>query len=682
MGRKRGRSYGGVAGRGSKAQADGSDSDEHELVHDHILLEDSDDDEGPAAKRAKRDQAARDALFEESEEEILGPEEDDDEEEEYDDADLQARERQQPRSKKRRGAADSEADADGEDDDGRRGGEGEEGGGDAGWWGSSRRDYYSADAIQTEADALEEEAEARRLQQKRLSRMAEADFFDPDAWAEEPAGRDVAEGGEGKAVLRETLRDAEIPQDMSSEDRTRLLYARYPELPYLAAEYRELRPLLEAMQEEGRGQGLEGEGGAPRHGTSLPVVKYRVLASYVAMIAMYFALLTSPARDKGVAETLAASELRDHEIMDYLAECRESWLKVKDLEVKKEANGVATDEDGSENEDGEQQSLGDESDAATRKTLLADSKADKKKPSKKARLSRETEESLADLSTVLASWKQANSDAAISLPKPSKKSLPDADDGGGDSDFGEQTHLTARAAAAKAARKKTLAFYAAEVGNTARRRQAALDRAGGDVDVPYRERLRDRQARLQREAERKAARQRRDKTTDVVAVGSGDDDDDDDEGDTAPRHRTNRERQDAGELDDDAAEDNQARDYFAAAAAKRQQAKAAKTGRVRAYEEAASAAKAGRVPVQTVDADGKRAITYEISKNRGLAPKRKKEARNPRVKKRMKYEARQKKLATMKPIYSDKRAKEAGKGGKYVGEMTGINAALVRARKL
>lgn len=37
------------------------------------------------------------------------------------------------------------------------------------------------------------------------------------------------------------------------------------------------------------------------------------------------------------------------------------------------------------------------------------------------------------------------------------------------------------------------------------------------------------------------------------------------------------------------------------------------------------------------DSDGKRAITYQISRNKGLTPKRKKEQRNPRVKHRKKF---------------------------------------------
>jgi U3 small nucleolar RNA-associated protein 3 len=72
----------------------------------------------------------------------------------------------------------------------------------------------------------------------------------------------------------------------------------------------------------------------------------------------------------------------------------------------------------------------------------------------------------------------------------------------------------------------------------------------------------------------------------------------------------------------------------------------------------------------------KRAVTYEIMTNRGLVPHRKKENRNPRVKKRMAYD---------KAVIRRKgqvREVVAGSTASYPGEKTGIKANLSRSRKL
>ncbi|KAG5513386.1 hypothetical protein PMAC_001449 [Pneumocystis sp. 'macacae'] len=74
--------------------------------------------------------------------------------------------------------------------------------------------------------------------------------------------------------------------------------------------------------------------------------------------------------------------------------------------------------------------------------------------------------------------------------------------------------------------------------------------------------------------------------------------------------------------------------------------------------------------------DGKRKIRYDIEKNKGLIPYRPKEVRNPRVKKRKKYEAAKKKLASKVPIY-----KGAPKDT-YKGEATGIKTHLVKSINL
>ena len=70
----------------------------------------------------------------------------------------------------------------------------------------------------------------------------------------------------------------------------------------------------------------------------------------------------------------------------------------------------------------------------------------------------------------------------------------------------------------------------------------------------------------------------------------------------------------------------------------------------------------------------KRAINYQIMKNKGLTPARKKEQRNPRVKHRRKFERAKKRIKSIKRVV-------APKVGPYAGELTGIKTNLSRSIK-
>lgn len=73
--------------------------------------------------------------------------------------------------------------------------------------------------------------------------------------------------------------------------------------------------------------------------------------------------------------------------------------------------------------------------------------------------------------------------------------------------------------------------------------------------------------------------------------------------------------------------------------------------------------------------DGKRGITYEISQNKGLTAKKKKELRNPRVKHRRKfYKAQIKRKSQVLPVVNEQ--------NRYDGEMTGIRSHLTRSVKI
>lgn len=584
--------------------ADVADSeDEHFLKEDEIMF-----DEEPRSKRQRRIEEEAE-FFEDSDEEVLGL---DDDGSDADSVVAAVTQKQPTKKKRKKGAADSDDDEEEEPED-------EE---DGNWWGSSKQEYYDADNIETEADALEEEAEAKRLQQKKLSKMAEEDFiFDQDEWLQ---AEDPVDKGE---VVTEVLGDVEIPEDMSADERYKLLTTRYPEFEHLVNEFQELHPQLAALQKAAEGQPAQ----------SVAAVKYWILGCYVAALASYFALLTSPARDEtGSQKTMDPAELRDHEIMGTLVTCRSQWNRVKDL---KASLRDASPESESESEEVD---LGvEELEAADyepeRKPKVKAPKKSKKKAAPATKSAEDVEKSLADLYDLPLATKKA---------KKSKVAKSAANDS--DSDFGEEEALNATEAAEKAQRKKSLRFYTSQIVQKANKRAGAGRDAGGDMDIPYRERLKDRQARLNLEAERRGKKHGED-------LDAGADDSNDEDANTAAAMRN----------DED--------DYYDMVASASSKKKTEKADRKAAL---AAASKADRVvPIEEIGEDGKRKITYAIDKNKGLTPRRKKENRNPRVKKRKAYDSKMKKLGSMKPTFKGKAP------GAYQGEQSGIKAGLIRSTK-
>ncbi|KAK1773911.1 Sas10 C-terminal domain-containing protein [Copromyces sp. CBS 386.78] len=588
--------------------------DEYWEGQDRIDFDDSDD--GRQSKRQRKDK--EEEFLEASDEEVFEEEESDEESDHQDAAPA--------KSKKVKTTVLSDEEMGGE----------EEEEGDEGWWGSSRKDYYNADQIETEADALEEEAEAKRLQAKKLAKKSEADFaFDESEWL---GTKEEAE--EEEDVITEKLNEVEVTEDMGPEERYKLLQSRYPEFDYLAEEFRELQPILTTFQKEAEGKPAK----------SLEMVKFWTLGCYVASLASYFAILTSPARDsQGVSKTISPTELRDHEVMSTLMSCREAWLKVKELKPLKSVSSTSGMLSPPEDE-GEFDDLSDDDMEDFKKLLKknkreskSELKAKAKKEAEKAKKARAVEQSLADLSNLLETTKTA--------AKASKKSAKvDKRDDDERSDFGDEEILEAHVAKEKAARKKSLKFYTSQIVSKSAKRADAGRNAGGDDDIPYRERLRDRQARLNAEAEKRGKKG----SKHGAALGEGDSDDEDKQ--VAKQVR---------------GEEDEYYDMVAHNAAKKKEDKAAK------YEALAAAKGARVVEETTVGADGKRQINYQIQKNKGLTPHRKKENRNPRVKKRMKYAEKQKKLKSVKAVYKG----GEGKGG-YQGELSGIKSNLVKSVKL
>jgi U3 small nucleolar RNA-associated protein 3 len=587
---------------GVSAQTDTFDNSEDEFVagREKILL-----DEGPAAKRRRRLEE-EDAELMPSDEEVLanGVVSDND-----DDDDLQD-------------LPDDDADEPAEEEEDER------------YWGDKRGDYYGADEIEDEQDALDEEAEARRLQQKQLQNMTEADFgFDEIAWAQTEKQKTTTSNIEKLPPVR-------IAETATNEERLQILNTRYPEFEPLSndllwcnAEYEELK--ASAKWSKGK--------------TSSRRVRLWAVSAYMAAIAMYLAVLTS-SKD-GVA--LPPAELRQHTIMTSLLRARQAWERTEDLESEEEmeeAEPTSVPPVQPSSKSAVTNGLQEPARNSQRgtETTATSLKPSKPKKSKIATSMSVPEASIADVRPSKKSAAQPTKPKRTTLENLLAHSAPADDEA--ESDFGDEAALTAEEAAAKASKKKSLRFYTSQIAQKAGKRASASRQAGGDDDLPYKERIRDRQERLKREVEQERAQQ-------PTMSDGGDSDADYDENDLASKMN------------------NDANEYYNTLTSATSSKKASKLARAEAHALAAQQG-AQFYEEETVGPDGKRKITYAIEKNKGLQPRRKKEVRNPRVKKKKKFEEKKKKLASMRPVY------KGGLKGAYSGEGSGIKMNVVKSVKL
>ncbi|KAL5336957.1 Sas10 C-terminal domain-containing protein [Aspergillus crustosus] len=607
--------------------------DDFQAGRDQVLL-----DEAPEAKR-RRKVAEDEKALQLSDEEILGYDsvddedlEDDDDldEDEYDDEDDLG----DSKHKNRSGSAKSEDEEEG-----------------IAAWGSSKKDFYNADQIETEADALEEEEEAKRLQQKHLQEINEEDFgFDETEWAESGKDADEAKGDAG--VVTEILPQLEITDDMSKDEKLKIMKSRYPEFEPLSKDFIDLQPTYNALTEAVKAAKPNGRTEADSDCAPVAVIKHRALSAYLGAISMYFVLLTSAPESSN--STISPAQLRSHPVMNSLVKSRKLWETVKDItpvETSTQEEGITSDmeiyiPEVDSTTTKEDKTLKKEKSKKLTKAQRAAEAARAEAEARRAKKLEETEANLAGLSNLVTKTSSKR------VSQKSKAPNKDADD----SDFGDEDALTAKEAEEKAKQKRSLRFYTSQIAQKSNKRNTAGKDAGGDADIPHRERLRDRQARLNAEAEKRG----RQRAQGVEELG-GDSDDED-------RRVATELRGDKNGSDDD--------DYYDMVASRTNQRK----GDKKAFAEAQAAAEreGGRVAIQEeVGPDGKRAITYQIQKNKGLAPKRNKLNRNPRVKKRMRFEEKKKKLGSVRQVYKG----GEGRGG-YAGELTGIKKNLVKSTKL
>ncbi|KAJ1032597.1 hypothetical protein NDA16_000620 [Ustilago loliicola] len=250
-----------------------------------------------------------------------------------------------------------------------------------------------------------------------------------------------------------------------------------------------------------------------------------------------------------------------------------------------------------------------------------------------------------------------------------------------DATFGELSGLSSIDSAERAARKRSLQFHASAIESKAlQRSKAAKERQSGDADIPYRDRERSRAgveaAKAAREA--KLQQQLNGGMGKDVALDGEDGWGEADEKDwrdvmgqpMASSSSSSRRGDDGGDDDDDAA------DYYDLVTSSRKRARAEAKAE---YDEARNAERFALMEDEELEDGQHHGITRQIERNKGLTPHRPKTSRNPRVKKRLKYEKAKKKLGSRQAVF---KGGQATLQGGYGGEASGISTHLVKSRKL
>lgn len=483
-------------------------------------------------------------------------------------------------------------------------------------WGKG--ELYGADDIEDEEDRKLEAEEALKLQKKQAKQMKESDFL--GEWAaddsddEDEEDVDIATAGKG---VRESIPVKPI-ESMSSKEQYDQLVRLNPELILMNAELAKVTEEMVTLEKAEEDEEEEPE---------IVEIKKTALRTYIGVLNAYFALFMDSVQN-------GKANMKDHIIMEAILKAREMWRMAQEIGLPEEdVDEMASDEEmvseGAELMD------------------VSDAESDVSDDLDLSRFRRRPEE---DLEEVEEEEEEVDSEDELALPtsfkaKKSKSKISAVPD------YGEHA-INDVDQADKDRRKRDLRFYTAKIDKQARGREQ--EEIEGDADLPYQDRWYERQQQLK---EKQAAH--------IKDSGEHDLFDSGDEGASADDYQEMPSKKNAGGDDDEDVDD-----FVAALKAKKQQRKAEREAMHEVYLDA----KKGKIDVDKLDDNGKRAINYQILKNKGLTPHRKKENRNSRVKKRIKYDKAKKKLASTRAVYKQPTSA-------YAGEKTGIKKNLARSTK-
>ena len=253
--------------------------------------------------------------------------------------------------------------------------------------------------------------------------------------------------------------------------------------------------------------------------------------------------------------------------------------------------------------------------------------------------------------------------------RPSSHQLLESEDA-----FGEPSQMRDAELHDKAQRKRAVQFHATGLETKPTTSSTKKTLLEGDADIPYRDKKQIRDAVSTAKANRLAKGMEKADTS-LSETDWG-------ESDWRTRDEVMRDDAVRGEDEDDetdgddseSGKSNGAAAYYDLVSSRKRARKAEKK------DEYDRQRLANRVYDDDVLGPGEhRSIDYAMEKNKGLTANRPNSVRNPRVKRRLRYDRAKKRLSSTRAVY--KGGQSALQGG-YAGEKSGISTNLVKSRKL
>lgn len=479
-------------------------------------------------------------------------------------------------------------------------------------WGE-KRDYYGKDEAQSIEDLELEKQEAARLQKAELARLLESDFDIVTPIAPEQDKSTAATAVLGQNVTKDRKIE-KIERKLTDEDRLRLLDLEAPEALALADEFCALRPMLKELKLKVYNETV----------CDFVRLKLQCLSLYLANVSAYFALRWSG----------DVADMSTHPVIDSLMKSRACWSKIAIIDDDGVSKSTSEKLEQAHLEEGANHSEG--SNASATDNSFVDSSDESEEIDKPIAFEEgnvETAEIGDEDRQVLNAGKIVKPSVKLNFELSDDLLSQSADANDHSSEYGESERINDAEAEEIRRRRKSLRFFAAQIEQKIGRTRKGAE---GDVDLPYKDRE-DWQLRQQQASAAAAAK------AENSELDTANDDEYDqnivqstaasNKKDQKSQQKSLRKNQRDMQLESQQEEDGEA-------------------------------------------SETKRGITYEISKNKGLTPKRPKENRNPRVKKRKKFEKALKRHSSRQAVFKGKPQ------GAYGGEMTGIKANLIRSVRL